>query len=468
MPSSLALLLTTIFVVLLFRWDRRQAPPVTLALWIPLAWLLITASRPVSVWLGWGGAFNTLGAIEEGSPLDRAVYIALQVTALVVLLKRRVDWPAVVSQNMAITLFVIYCGLAVLWSDFAFVALKRWVKFVGLPMMILIIATEPYPREALVRLFKRAAYILVPFSILLIKYYPHLGRGFDNWTGAPMNLGVTTNKNELGYVCLMLGFVFIWHLTATLRLPKTPERRSELVLCAAFLGMIGWLMSMADSATSLMCLAIGSAIVLFLGLRKIDLRLAPAYLIGGVLLLFGIEAMFGVSDVLFAALGRDSTLTGRTGLWARLMLFDINPLIGVGYESFWLGPRSAILAMEYWWIPNQAHNGYVETYLNLGWIGLILLVGVLASLFLKAREALLTDLPWGQFQLGALGILMAYNYTEAAFKHIHPLAFLLYAAALTYRPTPHPVTGDTHDRGPERAAAGARGNTIRRNAHGTP
>jgi O-antigen ligase len=335
--------------------------------------------------------------------------------------------------------------------------------------MVLVVLSEPHPREAFVRLFKRAAYILMPFSILLIKYMPRLGRGFDHWTGGPMNLGVTTNKNELGYVCLMLGFFFVWHLMTTLRLPKTPERRAQIVLSFAFLAMTGWLLNMADSATSLLCLSIGVAIVLFLSIPRINLRLAPAFLIGAVVLIFGIETMFGVSDSLYTALARDSTLTGRTGLWARLMLFDINPLFGVGYETFWLGPRAAILATEYWWMPNQAHNGYVETYLNLGYIGLILLGGVLVSLFFKARATLLVDQPLGQFQLGVLGILLAYNYTEAAFKHIHPLAFLLYAAALTYRVLPHPDAVEASGRELRRVGSAApHGHAARRNAHGTP
>ena len=49
-----------------------------------------------------------------------------------------------------------------------------------------------------------------------------------------------------------------------------------------------------------------------------------------------------------------------------------NRLVGTGYESFWLGDR----LQKMWQADpglqlNEAHNGYVEIFLTLGWIGLV-------------------------------------------------------------------------------------------------
>ncbi len=68
---------------------------------------------------------------------------------------------------------------------------------------------------------KRSAYVLVPMSILFIKYYPEWGRGFDAWTGAAMNNGINTSKNELGWMCMILGLFFFWHLLQTLKTEKS-------------------------------------------------------------------------------------------------------------------------------------------------------------------------------------------------------------------------------------------------------
>ena len=71
--------------------------------------------------------------------------------------------------------------------------------------MALILLTEPDPDEALVRLMKRSAYVLLTFSILAIKYYPDIGRRYDDFTGLAVNCGISQSKNTLGGGCLVLG-----------------------------------------------------------------------------------------------------------------------------------------------------------------------------------------------------------------------------------------------------------------------
>jgi O-antigen ligase len=87
---------------------------------------------------------------------------------------------------------------------------------------------------------------------------------------------------------------------------------------------------------------------------------------------------------------------------------------------------------KWWWHPIQAHNGYIETYLNLGWIGLVILVALLFATFRKSRRALLQDLEFGRFRLGVLFAIIVYNYTEAAFKNIHLVWTLFHLIAIDY------------------------------------
>ena len=113
-------------------------------------------------------------------------------------------------------IFFVYCLLAISWSDFPLVAFKRWIKVLGHPIMALIVLTEPDPGEALTRLMKRCAYVIVPVSILFIKYYPEWGRGFDFWTGAAFNTGITTNKNCAGRRLLDPWSLFLLESTTNL------------------------------------------------------------------------------------------------------------------------------------------------------------------------------------------------------------------------------------------------------------
>src|SRR5213596_2588735 len=183
MPPTLALFLTIAFVVFLFRRDILERPNITRALWLPLIWTLLVGSRSVAQWLSALGV-PIGGSIEEGNPTDAVVYFTLIISGLYVLNKRRVTLTEVFRSNPWFMVFLLYCFVSIVWSDFPFVAFKRWIKALGHPVMALVVLTEPDPEEAVKRLMKRCAYVVVPASILFIKYYPQLGRGFDPWTGA--------------------------------------------------------------------------------------------------------------------------------------------------------------------------------------------------------------------------------------------------------------------------------------------
>jgi O-antigen ligase len=370
--------------------------------------------------------------VEEGNPLDAWIYFTLIAAGFYVLNKRQVSLSEIFRGNGWLMAFLLYCFIAILWSDFPFIAFKRWIKILGHPVMALILLTEPDPQEAFVRLMKRSAYVLVPMSILFIKYYPELGRAFDAWTGAPMSNGINASKNELGWMCMILGFFFFWHLLQTLRTEKSKARRNELLLIGGFLYMIWWLLFRADSSTSLMSLLAGMLIVALLGLRSVNIRLVSLYLLLAVITLVVGELTLGIFGRLVDLTGHNMTLAGRGELWGELLAFHTNPIFGVGFESFWLGERLKTISEAHWWHPTEAHNGYLETYLNLGLIGLFLLLGVIIATYRKACLDLLGNFQFGRFRLGFLAAVVVFNWTEAAFKGLSPIWFVFYIIAMDY------------------------------------
>src|SRR5438093_7126407 len=260
LPPIIASCLTFAFIVFLYRRDIRERPNVTGALWLPLIWMLIICSRQVSEWLNVFGLHAGGVILEEGSPLDACVYFVLIAGGLCVLHQRQASLSEIIRNNQWLTIFLLYCLVSIIWSDFPFVAFKRWIKILGHPIMALIVLTEPNPKEALTRLMKRCAYVVVPVSILFIKYYPELGVGYDEW-GGTMNKGIAVGKNMLGADCLTLGFFFFWYLLQTWRNERSTQRRNELWLIAWLLIGILCLLRQAHSATSPIGLSVGLLIV---------------------------------------------------------------------------------------------------------------------------------------------------------------------------------------------------------------
>src|SRR5205823_9240091 len=106
-------------------------------------------------WLSLGG-FVRGASVEEGNPLDAFIYFILIAAGFCVLNRRQVSLSKVVRNNGWLIAFLLYCFIAILWSDFPFIAFKRWIKIIGHPIMALILLTDPDPEEAIVRLMKRS------------------------------------------------------------------------------------------------------------------------------------------------------------------------------------------------------------------------------------------------------------------------------------------------------------------------
>src|SRR5215831_1983404 len=432
MPPIVALFLTVTFIVFLYRRDAREKPNVTRALWIPLLWILILGSRSVAIWLDTFSLPTVFGSLEEGNPLDATVQFAFIAAGVYVLNRRQVSLGEIFRNNKWLMAFLIYCFISIVWSDFPFVASKRWFKILGHPIMALIILTEPDAEEALTTLMKRCAYILVPFSILFIKYYPEWGRGFEFWTGQGFNMGVTTDKNLLGVDCFILGLFFFWHLLQIWRTPRSKARRNELLLTLGFLYMISWLIWKANSQTSFLSLLIGMLTIMLVDLPFINKRLIGVYALVVVVMLTVMELVFGIYSQVVGLTGHGATIAGRGELWSDLLALRTNPIFGVGFESFWLGERLKTISESRWWHPNEAHNGYLEIYLDLGLVGLFMLAGLIIATFRKIRLALLKDSQFGRFRLGFLVAAVFYNWTEASFRGLSFVYCIFYIIAMDY------------------------------------
>ena len=359
------------------------------------------------------------GDVTEGSPVERAVFTVLILAAVYGLSRQKINWAALAGDNPWLVTLVFYCGLSILWSDHSDVALKRWIKLIGGFAIALSIAVHSDAVGAMKIVIKRCAYILIPLSVVLVKYYPQFGRGYNDWTGQVDYTGVTGNKNTLGYLCLICGLFLLWdilnHRFDEGRAGTKLERLMELSVFAGTL----WLLVISGSMTSLVGFTIGAALLLLFfksGLRpRVVLVLVMISVVGMLLL----QSLVDIYGFVLESVGRDRTLTDRTDLWADLIKLTDNPIWGAGFGSFWLGERLEFLWNKHSWTPNQAHNGYLEVYINLGWVGLLIIGAVTLAAYRRVSRALACRAKDGSLLFVLLIVVLLFNYTEAAFLRPH-------------------------------------------------
>jgi exopolysaccharide production protein ExoQ len=407
--------------------DVRRHAEVSSAVWIPVIWVVLMSSRPVASWFSWGaGAGGVAEAYDEGNPFDRWVYFVLMLLATSVLMRRRVTVGQLLRANQWVVIFFVYCAFSITWSDAPNIAVKRWLKDFGNILMVVVVLTEARPTEAVRALFFRVASILVPLSVVLVKFFGELGRAYHVWSGEMMYTGVATHKNSLGAFAMLCCLYLVW---GSLPRPRGTSHgigvgitTSDVVLLLLTI----WLLVIARSATALSCTAVGVLTLLGLRVKAVRANIWPLGLavlsIG--LILWVLDSSLGLSEyIIVDLLGRDMTLTTRTEVWPVLVQHAQSVAFGAGFNSFWSGDRLRQLYSKFGII--QAHNGYLETFLNVGLVGFSLLVMVLMSSIRRLKRALVDSPELSTIQMVILIVAVIYNFSEATFSKMSPLWFAL-------------------------------------------
>jgi O-antigen ligase len=196
--------------------------------------------------------------------------------------------------------------------------------------------------------------------------------------------------------------------------------------------MIGWLLYKANSATSMVCLGVAICVILVSRIPVFAQKSSRIFTFGLLMIIAFVvlESTIGLSKLIIVnVLGRDISLTTRVPMWFALIKMAGNPIVGVGYESFWLGERLQRLWQLYGTI-HQAHNGYLEVFLNLGLIGLSLKIAIIISGFIKIQKQLQGDYTFAILKLIFLVIVVIYNWTEASFMGVNNIWLLMFFSVL--------------------------------------
>ncbi len=425
MPPIVVLIACLLFIFLLFRIDITFKPNVSSAIWIPTIWVMIIASRPLGFWLHITPADNA-----EGSLFDAILYTLFMLTGLYILKRRGIQFLDVGRNNKWMVVFFLYGLISVGWSDIPFVTLKRLVKTLGNPVMALVILSEEDLLDAIKTVYRRAAYVLLPLSFVCINYFPSIGRDYAN-QGGVMFRGVTGQKNDLGLICFIFGVVACWWIIKMrhhkLNRPKYETMLSVFIMCAAFALLIK-----SNSATSLVCYIVGVCILLgteFTYVKRdikhfefIAITVAFAYIL--------LEYLVDIKQLIIESLGRDSTLTSRVPIWDMLRGMKTNPIVGSGFESFWTKDR--IELMDNVMGTHSVHNGYLDIYLNLGIIGLVIFGLMVLSAYITIRNSYNSNTEYNILRIAFFATILIYGYTEAYYVGLNLIYFTFFLCIIDF------------------------------------
>lgn len=440
MSPRLALALTAALIFWLFRRDMRLRKLPSRALWIPGVWLALVGSKSITLWLAGFGIYVGGASNLEGNPVDMVVFVGLIGSAAVVLMRRGFDWGGFVQRNKALVVIYLYLALSALWAEYSLPTLKRALKDFGGVLVVLVLLTEVDPLQAMRIVYVRVSYLLFPLSVVLIKYFPSVGRTPDR-AGSSLFTGVCTHKNTLGLTVFVFGLFLVIDLWQMKQRREVRQGKADERIRYGMLAMAFWLLLICDSKTSLVCLILGCALIWATGrlLQMQDPKRMLFRCLAIIVCVATLEVAFNISGIVLETLGRDRTLTGRTEIWEMVKDKHTDPLFGCGFYSFWSTTKAEEIAVLFKGALASAHNGLLEMYLDCGGIGVALLVLLLLTWGRRSIQRMLQGAVRGRIAVTFWILAIIYNFSETDYFRLEPLWFTLLAMMVECPPLPQEV-----------------------------
>lgn len=353
-----------------------------------------------------------------GEPVMQALFALIYAALFLFLMaKRRHSAMLLLSREKWTAALCCWVLASTAWSVEPGETLRRAVALIGTSMAGLYLGMRYEPKQQL-RMLATCLGIGAVASLAAGLFLPGVGV-----TSAGAWQGVFYPKNSLGREMALGALCFL--LLGMGQRRKTVLHAGMFLLCCA-------LLLLSRSATAVVVLAVMGIGVIPIR-RALLWRTRPLLAFTGTLGLFAFAAGLWIarnSSWVLRALGRDSSLTGRVPLWQ--MTGDAiaaRPALGYGFSAFWTSPPADRIREVIGWETPHAHNGYLDTMLGLGIIGMTLLILSMASnlrwSIRAARGSGDIGRVWPLFFLIFTGL---YNLSESSLLAVNSALWMVYVA----------------------------------------
>ena len=369
--------------------------------------------------------FQSEGYSVEGAVQGRAHMqliggaIYLLSAGLFLRFKRRVVYDLIQSP---ITLALVgYVAASVFWSAEPALSLRRAIGLTGTTLFAAYLAFRFSPYEVL-RLLTVTYTILVVVTFLLLGL-PDLG-----WSrGGTVAIGGWGHKNNLGRGMVLATLTF-WMFSKTEVTSRTRWGLYGLMAGAVLLLVL----AQSGSATLTIVMTFGVFLPLFFVLSRVFRRASLAYVVALCLVaIVGTIAANLAYEIVLNLLGKDPTLTNRTVIWSDLSeLARSRFWFGHGFGGFWESSATKEFH-ENWPTVGHSHNGFMDAWLELGVVGVGLLIAAVSiSLQKTANAFFLTRAPSGLFFICVSLIMLTYNTVGRVYPEHNSLYWVLFIYVL--------------------------------------
>ncbi|MEH2194603.1 MAG: O-antigen ligase [Nostoc sp.] len=311
----------------------------------------------------------------------------------------------VITRSPLQFLLLIIVAFSILWSGDLSSSLTYMRGLIRLYFLAIYLAMRYSLREQM-RLIAWALGASALLSMLFSAFIPGYIHKSAELVG--MWSGIFGHKNELGYM-------MAWSAGVFLHLALSSNRYRWLMwgIC----GISVCLIILSRSTTSLtIILTMILLLPIYKSLQKTNYKLQVIMITSALMLvILGVTLLINNADTVVGTSGKDLTFNGRSDLWELVMskIWE-RPWLGYGFSGFWTSTDASNLRATYDWASN-AHNGFLELLLELGFLGFLTFAGGFIRFFIMALTRIISmaKKPEDYWPMQMLIIIVIVNFSEA-------------------------------------------------------
>ncbi len=358
--------------------------------------------------------------------LRQVLWLGVYAITFFLLMMRQRTFIAVAGRAKMLWLLIGVVLFSIVWSDDSSVSIRQSIALIGTTLFGVYLATRYRLKDQLQILgwvFGIAAILSLVFAIALPSYGLQNGQSWQ---------GIYHHKNLLGRIMVLSAIVFVLNA-------QSFKSYRWLNWAGAGLSMV--LLVFSNSKTSLALLLV--LLVFLIGYQTLRLyyKLAVVVLSTALVIAGGIlVTVISQAETVVGAAGKDLTFSGRTDLWSLVIPKIQNRFwLGYGYGGFWRGwsGESADIWLLETWLPKHSHNGYIDLWLELGLIGIVVFaMGMALAIYRATLWVALTRSAEYLLPLAFLNFVLLYNLTESVWLLQNTLFWIFYVTTLCTRLDP--------------------------------
>lgn len=278
-----------------------------------------------------------------------------------------------VRRYLVVIVFVVFIGITVLWGPKKFEAIKVYINFLG-PCSYFILLFCISTKNRIIKILKTYCDVIVFTNIIALVFLSKVGY-MGSLPSEHVVRGIHLSRSTMIIYLNFCIFIYLYYIRTSLVSYKDKINVTIMLILNIILILL------SKSSTGIVTIVLFIPLLAIAKYKSLSKFLIRASIIIGISLpVIKLTSPF-LDRIIKTFFGKTLTFSGRTYIWNyALDKLVSNPLLGNGFNSTHYLLENKIIP-SYERVAAHTHNGFLELFLQSGFIGLLLGVIIILIAF---------------------------------------------------------------------------------------